>query len=187
MSQSLRIESREPESRESQESRTEGSNGKTGQTMSIPIFNDIRERTSSRFQARARRVQGDIRGRIRSFDRVRSVMRFSLRWRTSRPVVGKHDVATYHAHTHTNGDRASAFKCMREENREKRKRQSERERKKSARAVGTHGLPTRSRVSDLASCVTDAAISLEARCASRIETSNATLPFSVSLSALAYR
>ena len=60
----------------------------------------------------------------------------------------------------------------REERREEREQERER-REKRARAVGTHGLPTRSRVSDLASCVTDAAISLEARCASRIEASNA--------------
>lgn len=135
MSQSLRIESREPESRESQESRTEGSNGKTGQTMSIPIFNDIRERTSSRLQARARRVQGDIRGRIRSFDRVCSAMRFSLRWRTSRPVVGKHDVATYHAYTQMETERMRLNACEKKTGRRERERVREKERRVRGRSV----------------------------------------------------
>lgn len=89
--------------------------------MSIPIFNDIRERTSSRLQARARRVQGDIRGRIRSFDRVRSVMRFSHRWRTSRPVVGKHDVATYHAYTQMETERVRLMRARRKQGEEKEK------------------------------------------------------------------
>ena len=105
--------------------------------MSIPIFNDIRERTSSRFQARARRVQGDIRGRIRSFDRVRSVMRFSLRWRTSRPVVGKHDVATYHAHTHTQTEteRVRLNACEKKTGRRERDRVREKERRVRGRSV----------------------------------------------------